>query len=349
MNNKVTLQDIADALGISRNTVSRAFNNSDAVSDTTKNKIFQKATEMGYKQFTSAPLASDTSSSLPSGNANEIALFTHAFPGNSHFGASLLNSFQKKIGIFGYRLSIYIVRDVELEHLCFPVNFHRDSIAGILCLELFSEMYNRFLCSQNIPVLFIDTICNRGDLNQEADFLYMENQTSVYQMLKELIHKGQRNISFIGDRYHCQSFYERWKAYCAVMADHNIPVHPDNNILEPDSSPYDDIYWLSQRINNLPALPDVFFCANDYLAICTLKALKYMNIPVPDKVLLCGFDDAPEANIVDPPLTTVKIPSSAMGFIAAELLISRIAHPDMPYRTTYIKTDVIYRESTKLP
>ena len=46
MNNKVTLQDIADALGISRNTVSRAFNNSDAVSDTTKNKIFQKVLKL---------------------------------------------------------------------------------------------------------------------------------------------------------------------------------------------------------------------------------------------------------------------------------------------------------------
>ena len=48
-----------------------------------------------------------------------------------------------------------------------------------------------------------------------------------------------------------------------------------------------------------------------------------------------------------PIITTVKIPSSAMGFIAAEHLLSRISHPDTAYRTTYIKTDIIYRESTR--
>jgi len=48
---KVTIQDIADELGISRNTVSKAINNSDGLAEATREKILQKATEMGYKQF----------------------------------------------------------------------------------------------------------------------------------------------------------------------------------------------------------------------------------------------------------------------------------------------------------
>ena len=48
---KVTNQDIADALGVSRNTVSKAINNSDGLADATREKILQKAVEMGYKQF----------------------------------------------------------------------------------------------------------------------------------------------------------------------------------------------------------------------------------------------------------------------------------------------------------
>lgn len=51
MHNKVTVQDIADALGISRNTVSKAINNSGGLADATRDKILQKAVEMGYKQF----------------------------------------------------------------------------------------------------------------------------------------------------------------------------------------------------------------------------------------------------------------------------------------------------------
>ena len=48
---KVTIQDIADGLGISRNTVSKAINNADGLAEATRKKILQKATEMGYKQF----------------------------------------------------------------------------------------------------------------------------------------------------------------------------------------------------------------------------------------------------------------------------------------------------------
>ena len=51
MKKKATIQDIADALGISRNTVSKAINNSGGLAESTREKILQKAVEMGYKQF----------------------------------------------------------------------------------------------------------------------------------------------------------------------------------------------------------------------------------------------------------------------------------------------------------
>ena len=51
MKKKVTIQDIADALGISRNTVSKAINNTEGLADATRERILQKAMEMGYKQF----------------------------------------------------------------------------------------------------------------------------------------------------------------------------------------------------------------------------------------------------------------------------------------------------------
>ena len=51
MSNRVTIQDIADALGISRNTVSKALNNTGVIAEATREKVMQKAIEMGYKQF----------------------------------------------------------------------------------------------------------------------------------------------------------------------------------------------------------------------------------------------------------------------------------------------------------
>ena len=82
MKKRVTIQDIADALGISRNTVSKAINNSDGLADATREKILQKAVEMGYKQFSyvaavTAVAGGPAGASAQSpGFHGEIALFT---------------------------------------------------------------------------------------------------------------------------------------------------------------------------------------------------------------------------------------------------------------------------------
>ena len=64
---RVTIQDIADALGVSRNTVSKAINNSDGLAEATREKILQKAVEMGYKQFSYVAALSGNSRFVPSG------------------------------------------------------------------------------------------------------------------------------------------------------------------------------------------------------------------------------------------------------------------------------------------
>lgn len=346
MGKRVTLQEIANALGMSRNTVSRALNDTGAVSAETRNKICQTAIAMGYKQFSSIDMP--VSDSLPSLMANpgktEIALFTHSFPGASHSGNKLLAAFQNKVDSLGYKVSINIIRDYEIDNLCFPANIHLENIAGILCIELFSEEYSRFLCKQNIPILFVDTpLLQKCSL--DADLLYMENIASVYKLIVSFIKKGKKNISFIGDRYHCQSFYERWQAYVSALTDNDINIDTDMCILDDDSNPYHDANWLADRISSLKHTPEVFFCANDFLATSTIKALKQSGKSIPDDVYVCGFDNAPEATIIEPNLTTIKIHSSSMGYTAADLLLSRIANPHMPYRKTYIETDIIYRES----
>lgn len=346
MKKRITIQNIADELGISRNTVSKAINGTGSISDETRDKVLLKATEIGYSQFSTPSQVQDNITSTTVYN-KEIALFTHSLIGNSHFCSSLLNTFEKKISKQGYRLSIYTIGDFEIDSLTFPANFNYDNTDGIICIELFSPVYSEFLCTQCIPTLFVDTAANISDLNLASDILYTENHGSVYIMLKELIEKGYRNISFVGDRFNCNSFYERWKGYCDVLNDYNITVTPSNCILDNDSYPYTDSEWLSKRIASLPKLPEVFFCANDFLAISTLKALKKLNYSVPKDILLCGFDNSIESQIIEPSLSTVNIPSFSMGYIAADLILSRIEFPDMSYKTTYVKTNVLLRESTK--
>ena len=116
MNKKVTIQDIADALCISRNTVSKAINNADGLADSTREKILQKAVEMGYKQFSYAgSIAIPRNSTLPtvrpgaSGYQGEIALLTGAFLTHSHFALLMLDKFQREISQLGYTMNTHRV------------------------------------------------------------------------------------------------------------------------------------------------------------------------------------------------------------------------------------------------
>lgn len=128
--------------------------------------------------------------------------------------------------------------------------------------------------------------------------------------------------------------------------DNNIPINKDICILDDDDNPYNDLTWISNKIKTLSVMPDAFFCANDYIAISVIRALKSMNIMVPRDTLVCGFDNSPESQLIEPSLTTVRIHSSSMGYTAADMLLSKINCPNRPHRTIYVKTDVIYRDST---
>lgn len=118
-------------------------------------------------------------------------------------------------------------------------------------------------------------------------------------------------------------------------------------IVEPNSAPYGEAAWLVERLRAMPSLPDAFVCANDYLAVHLMKALKYLNLHIPEDVMVAGFDDSPEATVAEPPLSTVRIPSGEMGFIAAGILLDRIQRPTLPYRCCYVQTAPVWRETTR--
>jgi len=345
MAKKITIQDIADELGITRNTVSKAFNNTGVLADATREKILMKAAELGYKQFA---YMSPDAPSFKRGENKEIALFTRSMPDVSHFGSHLLNTFQRKISMQGYRLSMYNIRSAEINSLSLPNNFNTQSTAGIICIELFDLKYVEFICSQGIPIIFADTPANPSGILFDADILYMENHDSIYRITQKLIANNIIDIGFVGNNNHCHSFYERWRGYRDALRDAEIPYSTEKCILQHEQSAYDDVTdWLVEQLHKLK-LPKAFICANDFIATDLIKALKKINVFAPDDILIVGFDNSTESRIVEPHLTTVHIPSAAMGYIAAELLLSRIDDKDIPYRITHVRTDVIYRESTGL-
>ena len=95
-------------------------------------------------------------------------------------------------------------------------------------------------------------------------------------------------------------------------------------------------------------LPDLFICANDFVAIEAMQVLREMGKNVPDDVMIAGFDDSAESILIQPSLTTVHIHTQIMAYSAMHLLISRIENPSLDFRTSYTETYLIWRESAPL-
>lgn len=339
---KITMQDIADACNLSRNTVSKVFNGRGSVPETTRQQVLEKARQMGYRQL---PAQAET----PAVHGRSIALLTLCMPGRNHYGSNFISSFANRMSRAGYTLMIYEIQPDEHRECRLPANFVLENTAGILCIEMFDRRYTDFICRLGLPVIFSDTYARADFSAMAGDFISMENTTSSMAVTSRLIELGAHKLGFVGDHTHCNSFYERFNGFRTAVARGGQTLDHRLCIVEPNSAPYGEAAWLVERLRAMPCLPDAFVCANDYLAVHLMKALKCLNLRIPEDVMVAGFDDSPEATVAEPPLSTVRIPSGEMGFIAAGILLDRIQRPTLPFRCCYVQTTPVWRATTRTP
>ncbi len=339
---RVTVQDIADACGLSRNTVSKVFNDRGAVPETTRQAVILKAQELGYGVF----LKDDRSSRAEEGR-NNIALLTQHKLLSHSFGAYFITSFTNQVSRSGFTMKIYEISPEEIAEKTIPPHLSLVSTAGILGIELFDKEYQDMICSLDIPCVFVDGPAHMVGSLLDCDRISMENFAASSALTRRLIEAGAKRIGFVGDKEHCGSFYMRWLACRTVVEEAGLAFPTECSILAEDSDRYGDPDWLISQLDRMPYIPDAFVCANDYLAIHLMTALKRKGLNIPDDVMVTGFDGSPESALVEPSLTTAEIPSTDIGRSAALALISRIEDPETPYTFIYYKTVPVFRNSTR--
>ena len=346
MSTRVTIQDIADALGISRNTVSKAINNSDGIAAATRDKVLAKAAEMGYRQFSYVQALSSSwrgpqeAEPLP-GSSGEIALLTTMQFNESHFAVTMIDRLGRELAQFGYSLVTYFVNKDLLEQKQLPYPLPRENTKAFICFEMFDWSYCDMLCALDMPLLFVDGPSRKNGRKLQADQLCMDSISETTKVILQAVRMGKKRFGFVGDPAHCQSFFERFIALYSSLVSSGIPYHAE--YLVPENHPI-DVY---HGIESMPELPEFFLCANDDIAIDVIRILKKLGKSVPEDVMVCGFDDTTESRQVEPSLTTVHIHTQVMAYTAAQLLLTRIQDPFMDFRTVYTQTDLVLRDSTR--
>lgn len=337
---RITMQDIADSCGLSRNTVSKIFNGRGTVPEATRRRVLEKAQELGYHQiFSEEP-------QQPEPRNQHVVLFTRNMPTDYHFGTIFMPAFAGQLSRSGYTLMMYELSPEDLHLGRLPAQISLEQTAGIIGIELFDQNYINVLYELGLPSIFVDGHAGANTALLEYDMISMENVASTIALTEHVISVGAKQIGFVGDVDHCNSFHERWMGFCSALGNAGISLDQKLCILDNDGPQYSDPAWLLEQLRRMPALPDALICANDFIAIHLMTALKQIGVAIPERIMVAGFDGTPQSSVVEPSLTTVQIPSADIGRLAADMLLERIENPDRPYRCTYIKSTPIWREST---
>ena len=201
---RVTMQDIADACGLSRNTVSKIFNNRGSVPQATQELVLKKAQELGYIQ---PPPRREP----PARPAAPSSCSPATCPSDFHFGTFFIPAFADQLSRVGYTLMMCEVTPAERKARRLPAHVALERTAGLLTIELFDREYLNMLCDLDRPVILVDGYYGANVEPLRCDTISMENIPSMVSITGHILAAGAKRTVERCVIRHCNSFQERWQ------------------------------------------------------------------------------------------------------------------------------------------
>ncbi|PKM57816.1 MAG: LacI family transcriptional regulator [Firmicutes bacterium HGW-Firmicutes-3] len=218
------------------------------------------------------------------------------------------------------------------------------ALDGVIFIGKFSTAEIREFEARYQNLVFIDS----SPFEDLYDSVTIDIRKAVIKVLNFLIDKGYTRIGYIGgietiEECRTPIGEKRYDAYIKYMKKKGLYI-PKYDFIG-DFTPQSGYKLMNQAIGQAD-LPEVFFVANDSIAIGALRALNEAKIKVPDTLGIIGFNDIPTASYTYPALTTVKIYNEFMGEKAVELMMERIDGRKIPVKIQ-LPVKVIERNTIK--
>jgi LacI family transcriptional regulator len=332
MKKKVTMQDIADRLNISKNSVSQALRGKDGVSEETRELVKRVAKEMGYQY----PETRRQQKQRKTGSIGLIAS-DRTFSFKSFFGEIYL-SIEKEVLKRGMNLHIQSVNQEQKEQLILPSFIENKTVDGILILSHISTEYINKVISTGIPTILVD----HHHPNIQADAVLTNNRFGAYLAVQHLIELNHRDIAFVGNVEYSPSYEERYEGYLLALRDYGI--EPNENFIFKNAEEKEEVIF--EYIQQLERQPTAWFCVNDGLGFLVNSGLRQQGIQVPEQASICSYDNGQLSKISTPKTTTVDIDLELYGRRAVELLFWRMENKNEPFQEILLSSKLIKREST---
>jgi Transcriptional regulators len=340
---KVSLQEIADQLNISRITVSKVLNNKPGVSSGTKKRVINKLLESGYKVIDS-DLIDFVTEKNEAGNRC-IAVVATA-PEFSEFWLKIINNITNTLSELRYDCIYSFLSNKDDTQSTLPKIIDANGVSGIIVINVYDENLTRTLSESGIPTVFLDICPKLFDEGINGDLILLEGYKSIYEITSRIIAQGRREIGFLGDITYSKTILDRWEGFKGAIESNGITLNSDYCYTR---SSYGHFYYkeeIEAQINKAAVLPQAFICANDFIAFMLIDILKKKNYRIPEDIAVSGFDNIKEKITEDSKLTTVSINTDLLGQRLVKQMLMRIELPEMPYEIIYVEPKIVYRQST---
>jgi DNA-binding LacI/PurR family transcriptional regulator/signal transduction histidine kinase len=179
---------------------------------------------------------------------------------------------------------------------------------------------------------------------RDTPLVSVDNREGIRDAIVHLVqHHGYRRIAFIrGPEGHTEAVI-RYDAYAQTLAECEVPLDPD--LVAPgDFLAATGVAAIRLLLDERKAEFEALVAANDNMALGAIEALQERGLRVPYDVAVVGFDDAQQARVSTPSLTTVRQPAHELGRVAVGTLLELLAGEPVPKLVT-LPTELVVRHS----
>lgn len=326
-----TIKDVAALAGISYTTVSHVVNKTRPVSEEARLKVEAAIKSLDY---------------VPSAVARSLKAKTTATIGllvpnslNPYF-AELARGIEDYCERNGYCVILCNSDDNPDKQRSYLRVLLEKRIDGLIVASAGGDSgLAQGLAGVRTPMVIVD----RGLEGLDADMVRIDHEYGAYLATRHLLELGHRDIATIGGPAHTSVAQMRLAGYCRALQEAGVEV-PKERMLESDFTSTGGYSAATILLEKNP--PSAIFAGNDMIGIGVLRAAAERNVRVPSELSVIGFDDIQMSRYVYPALTTVGQSILQLGEMAAEVLLRRIATPELATDQRIVRPSIVMREST---
>lgn len=306
-----TVKDVAKRAGVSVATVSRVLNNSEKVSEQTRQKVLKVIEELGFKpNLLARNFRKDKS------NLILVILPTIA---NNYF-ARVVKGIEDTARKNGYGIL-----------LCTTQNSPEIAAEYLKLIER-KQVDGAIIASAKIEIDFCKGLDTRRIVQAcefypflDTSYVAIDHKRAFYDVVDYLIKKGKKNILCAIGNEDIPSEFERKEGYRKALEENGLEFREENVIR--CSYGWAELY---EKLKNLCCLKkyDAIACSSDLMAVGAIKAAKALGLKIPDEFSVTGFDNIMMSRLYEPSITTVAQPMYSIGEKAAQILIDTLESPD---------------------